>query len=63
MKYFDNVLKITEAKAKTLLEGKKTVFSLKSKSGKKYDGYLKLKISDKYVSFEADGFPPQPRKK
>lgn len=57
MRYFSNELKITETKAKSLLAGKKTVFSLKGKSGNTYEGYLKIKINGKYVNFEPNGYP------
>lgn len=63
MKYFDNTLKITKTKAKTLLAGKHATFSLKSKAGKTYDGYLKMKINGEYVNFEPDGFPTKKTKK
>lgn len=62
MKYFDNTLKITKTKAKALLAGKHATFSLKSKSGKTYDGYLKMKINGQYVNFEPDGFPLKRKK-
>ena len=63
MKYFDNILKITESRAQTLLSGDHVAFTLKSKGDKEYKGYLKLKINGEYVNFEPDGFPPFPKKK
>ena len=63
MKYFNNTLKITESRAETLLSGGHVAFTLKSKGGKDYKGYLKLKINGEYVNFEPDGFPPFPKKK
>ncbi len=56
-RYFDNTLRISATKAKALLSGKHALFTLKSKTGKEYDGYLKLKVNGKYANFEADGFP------
>lgn len=57
MKYFENTLKITKTRAKNLLSGKAVSFKLKSKTGKEYEGSLKLKINkinDKtYINFEA----------
>ena len=59
MKYYNNTLKITETKAKKLLSDGRAVFKLKSKSGNKYEAYLKLTLNGKYVNFEMDGFPPR----
>lgn len=56
-RYFDNTIRITTAKAKALLSGKHALFTLRNKSGKEYEGYLKLKVNGKYANFEADGFP------
>lgn len=61
-RYFDNVLKISATSAKALLTGKHVRFKLKSKAGKEYEGYLKLKINGKYANFEADGFPEHKKK-
>ena len=56
MKYFDNILKITKTRAKNLINGKDVSFKLKGKTGKEYEGNLKLKINkvnDKiYINFE-----------
>lgn len=56
MKYFDNIIKITDTRAKTLLNNKDITVKLTAKSGKEYSGKLKLKINkvgDKiFVNFE-----------
>lgn len=52
MKHFNNVLKITETKAKNLIAGKEVLFKLKSSKGNEYEAYLKLKINGKYINFE-----------
>ena len=57
-KHYDNKIKITKTKAKMLLkESGKAQFKLKNKSGKEYEGYLKIKLNGDYVNFELDGFP------
>ena len=56
-KYFHNQLTITPAKAKALLTGKHALFQLTNRQGKRYDGYLKLKMNGSYVGFEPDGYP------
>lgn len=52
MKHFSNILKITDSKAKKLIEGKEVLFKLKSSKGNEYEAYLKLKINGKYINFE-----------
>jgi DNA topoisomerase-3 len=62
-KHFSNSVKITKTKAKQLLKKDgKAVFKLKSKAGKEYEGYLKLKVNGDYVNFEVAGFPEQKNK-
>ncbi len=57
-KHFSNSVKITKTKAKQLLKKDgKALFKLKSKAGKEYEGYLKLKLNGDYINFEAAGFP------
>ena len=55
-KHFNNSIKITKAKLKGLLAGKKQAFKMKNKEGKEYEAYLKIKINGSYVNFELDGF-------
>ena len=55
-KHFNNPIKITKAKLKGLLAGKKQAFKMKNKEGKEYEAYLKIKINGSYVNFELDGF-------
>lgn len=48
---------ITKARAKTLLSGKSIlVKGLTSKTGKEYEAYLKMEVSDKYVNLAIDKF-------
>lgn len=56
MKHFSNVLKISDSKAKKLIEGKEVLFKLKSSKGNEYEAYLKLKMNGKYVNFEQTRF-------
>lgn len=56
MKFYNNTLKITEARAKSLLAGKSVLFKLKKKDGKPYEAYLKIVLNGKYVNFEIDKF-------
>ena len=55
-KHFNNPIKITKAKLKGLLAGKKQAFKMRNKEGKEYEAYLKLKLNGNYVNFELDGF-------
>lgn len=55
MKFFHNILKITKAKAKKLLDSK-VAFKLTSRSGKDYEAYLKIKLNGDFVNFEQVGF-------
>ena len=57
MRHFQNEIKITKTKAKSLLKGKDTKFKLINKAGKEYEAYLKIKLNGKYVNFEISGFP------
>lgn len=57
MKHFQNEIKITKTKAKSLLKGRDTKFKLVNKAGKEYEPYLKIKLNGKYVNFEINGFP------
>ena len=53
MKHYNNVFKITKAKAKALLTGNKQAkFKMKSKSGHEYEAYMKIKLNGDYVNFE-----------
>ncbi len=62
-KHYDNKIKITKTKAKSLLnKSGKAVFKLKNKSGKEYEGYLKIKLNGDYINFELDGFPKDKKK-
>ena len=63
MKHFNNILKITDTKAKKLIEGKEVLFKLKSSKGNDYEAYLKLKINGKYVNFEQTKFKEKKEKK
>lgn len=63
MKHFNNILKITDTKAKKLIEGKEVLFKLKSFKGTDYEAYLKLKINGKYVNFEQTKFKEKKEKK
>lgn len=56
MRYYNNSIRITKRKAKTLIEGKHAAFKLKSKAGREYEAYLKMKINGEYVDLEHDGF-------
>lgn len=56
-RHFDNKIKITKTKAKSLLKGTNTKFKLKNKSGKEYEAFLKIKLNGNYVNFEVNGFP------
>ena len=56
-RFGSNTVRITPAKAKVLLSGGHVLYSLTSKAGKNYEGYLKLKINGKYANLEPDGFP------
>ena len=50
-------INITKAKAKTLLSGKSILAKgLTSKTGKEYEAYLKMEVSDKYVNLVIDKF-------
>ena len=62
MKHFQNEIKITKTKAKSLLKGKDTKFKLINKAGKEYEAYLKIKLNGKYVNFEISGFPKTEKK-
>lgn len=57
MRHFQNEIKITKTKAKSLLKGRDTKFKLLNKAGKEYEAYLKIKLNGKYVNFEISGFP------
>lgn len=56
MKHFNNTLKISDSKAKKLIEGKEVLFKLKSSKGNEYEAYLKLKLNGKYINFEQTKF-------
>lgn len=48
---------ITDSRVKTLLSGKSILLKeIPSKSGKKYDAYFKLEITEKYVNLKFDKF-------
>ncbi|MBR8701039.1 MULTISPECIES: DNA topoisomerase [unclassified Fusobacterium] len=55
-KFFSNQIKVTKEKLKNMLNGKKELFKLKSKAGKDYEGFLKIKINGNFINFELDGF-------
>ena len=55
--YFKQILVIDRNKAEKLLSGKHEEFPLISKTGKKYNGYMKLSANGKYLNFMPDGFP------
>jgi len=57
MRYYQNEIKITKTKAKSLLKGGDTKFKLVNKAGKDYEAFLKIKLNGKYVNFEISGFP------
>lgn len=56
MKHFNNELKLSKTKIKKLLKKEKVGFRLKSKAGKEYEAYLKIKINGNFVNFEQTGF-------
>ena len=62
-KHFNNPIKITKAKLKNMLSGKKQAFKMKNKAGKEYEGYLNIKINGNFVNFELDGFKNDFKKK
>lgn len=55
-KYFNSPIKVTKAKLRGMLSGKKQAFKITNKEGKEYEAYLTLKINDTYVNFEIKGF-------
>lgn len=56
-KHYNDPIKVTKGKLKSMLSGKKAAFKFVSKKdGKEYEMYLKLKINGIYVNFEKDGF-------
>lgn len=63
MKHYNQEINLTKTKIKTLLKGEKILVTLKSKEGKTYDTYLKLKINKvaekQYINFESAGYPKQ----
>lgn len=65
-KRFSDELTMTKAKVKSLLSGKKAVFTLTGKENKKFEGYLKLEITEKdgkkYPNLKLDGFPEKKKK-
>lgn len=62
-KHYNDPIKVTKAKLKSLLSGKKAAFKFVSKKdGKEYEMYLKLKINGTYVNFEKDGFVNKKKK-
>lgn len=61
-KYYQSPIKVTKAKLKSLLAGKKVAFKLISKAGKEYEMYLKLQIDGKFVNFKDDGFVNKKKK-
>lgn len=62
-KHFNNPIKITKAKLKNMLNGKKQAFKMVNKQGKEYEGYLNIKINGNFVNFELDGFKNNSKKK
>lgn len=61
-KYYQSPIKVTKAKLKSLLAGKKVAFKLISKAGKEYEMYLKLQVDGKFVNFKDDGFVNKKKK-
>lgn len=62
-KHYNDPIKVTKAKLKSLLSRKKAAFKFVSKKdGKEYEMYLKLKINGTYVNFEKDGFVNKKKK-
>lgn len=61
-KYYQSPIKVTKAKLKSLLAGKKVAFKLISKVGKEYEMYLKLQVDGKFVNFKDDGFVNKKKK-
>lgn len=61
-KYYQSPIKVTKAKLKSLLAGKKIAFKLISKAGKEYEMYLKLQVDGKFVNFKDDGFVNKKKK-
>lgn len=55
-KYFNSPIKVTKAKLRGMLSGKKQAFKITNKEGKEYEAYLTLKINGTYVNFEIKGF-------
>lgn len=55
-KYFNSPIKVTKAKLRGMLSGKKQAFKITNKEGQEYEAYLTLKINDTYVNFEIKGF-------
>lgn len=66
MKRFSDELTIPKAKAKSLLNGKKAIFSVTGKEDKKYDGYFELIITEKdgkkYPNLKLNGYPEKKKK-
>ena len=55
-KYFNSPIKVTKAKLRGMLSGKKQAFKITNKEGKEYEAYLTLKINGTYANFEIKGF-------
>lgn len=55
-KYFNSPIKVTKAKLRGMLSGKKQAFKITNKEGKEYEADLTLKINGTYVNFEIKGF-------
>ena len=56
-KFYTEEIKITKVKAKQLLKKDgKGKFKLKSKAGKEYEAYLKIRLNGDYINFENAGF-------
>lgn len=55
-KYFNSPIKVTKAKLRGMLSGKKQAFKITNKEGQEYEAYLTLKINGTYVNFEIKGF-------
>ena len=55
-KYFNSPIRVTKAKLRGMLSGKKQAFKITNKEGKEYEAYLTLKINGTYVNFEIKGF-------
>lgn len=60
--YFKQSLAVDRKKAEALLAGQHAQFSLVSKAGKHYEGYLKLTVNGKYINFVPDGFPERKKR-